>query len=231
MSIEVLGTKYGGWHVPKNMNLNENSVCYLVGVGEDISFYVSLVDKYNCNVVLIDPTQRAIIHFNEYKQFLKTGLFKFSGNIQPDYKQHIVNKSVDINKFNYINIGLWNTKTTLKFYKQTNPEYVSQSLVSNMFSQNYDEVKVNTLKNIMIENNHDRIDLLKIDIEGAEIEVLENMLSDNIYPTYLCVEFDLKLKGKDLTNKTDVIIRKLINIGYKIICNVNHNITFKMVVS
>ena len=56
-------------------------------------------------------------------------------------------------------------------------------------------------QNIMEEHNHRHIDLLKIDIEGAEIEVLEQMLLDNIKPTYLLVEFDLYLKRKDSDNK------------------------------
>ena len=32
--------------------------------------------------------------------------------------------------------------------------------------------------------NHKHIDLLKLDIEGAEIKVLEQMFNDNIYPKY-----------------------------------------------
>ena len=34
----------------------------------------------------------------------------------------------------YINIGLWDKGEDLKFYKQDNPQYVSQSLVDNMYS-------------------------------------------------------------------------------------------------
>ena len=32
--------------------------------------------------------------------------------------------------------------------------------------------------------------MLKIDIEGAEIEVIENMFEDNIKPMQICIEFD-----------------------------------------
>ena len=31
--MEKLGTNYGSWYVPKNMNLNENSIVYSGGVG------------------------------------------------------------------------------------------------------------------------------------------------------------------------------------------------------
>jgi hypothetical protein len=96
-----------------------------------------------------------------------------------------------------------------------------------MFSNNYDIVNVDTLKNIMHKNNHNSIDFLKLDIEGAEINVLNNMLDDNIFPKYLCVEFDLLLKNKDYNNVTNKCISRLINNGYNILCNDNYNITFQ----
>lgn len=52
------------------------------------------------------------------------------------------------------------------------------------------------------------------------------MLDDNIYPKYLCVEFDLFIKGKDTENNTKKIIHRLLKIGYKIIANDKYNITF-----
>jgi hypothetical protein len=69
--------------------------------------------------------------------------------------------------------------------------------------------------------------LLKLDIEGAENIVLEQMLDDNIYPKYLCIEFDLLMKNKDNNNSTKNIIDRLLNQGYKIIINDNLNITFE----
>lgn len=38
--------------------------------------------------------------------------------------------------------------------------------------------------------NHSRLDLLKIDIEGAEYTVLNQILNENIQINLLCVEFD-----------------------------------------
>ena len=124
-------------------------------------------------------------------------------------------------------MGLWREKTKLKFYKQTNPTYVSQSLIKEMFGTDFYEVDVDSIKNIMKENNHDNIDLLKLDIEGAEIEVLNNMIDDEIYPKYLCVEFDLLIQNKDKSNETPKVVNRLQNAGYKILFKDNDNITFK----
>lgn len=222
-----LGTNYGGWLIPKNNNLNENSIIYSGGVGEDISFDIKLNSKYKSKIILIDPTQKAIKHFEECKLYFNNKDYKFKGNIQKDYYKEIENENPNLKDFLYINKGLWNKKDKLKFYKQKNENYISQSLINGMFSNNYEIVEVDSIKNIMTELNHKKIDLLKLDIEGAENIVLKQMLIDKIYPKYLCIEFDLLLKKKDINNSTYNIIKKLQNIGYKILVNDCYNITFE----
>ena len=224
--MEKLGTNYGGWYVPTNMILNENSIVYSGGVGEDISFDILLQSKYNCNIMLIDPTSKSIKHFDEVKQYYNSNQL-FTGGIQQDYYSCIQSSQPNFDKFQYINIGLWNKKDELKFYKQTNDNYVSQSLVENMFGQKYDIVPVNSIKNIMDQQGHTQIDLLKLDIEGAEIETVNQMLDDKIYPTYVLVEFDLLLKNKDPKNTTRQLVNRMISKeNYKIIKDDNLNITF-----
>ena len=222
-----LGTNYGGWHIPDNINLNENSIIYGAGVGEDISFDLKIQDKYNSNIYLIDPTERSKIHFEEIKMYYnKENFTNFTGDIQKDYLDHINNLNIKLEKIKYLDIGLWNKKDQLKFYKPENEKYVSHSLIEGMTSKNYDIVNVDSIKNIMKNNNHDHIDLLKLDIEGAEIKVLEQMFEDKIYPTYLLVEFDLLLKQKDKNQETDKIFKKINNL-YNTIKNDNYNITYE----
>ena len=224
--MEKLGTHYGGWYVPINMNLNEKSVVYSGGVGEDISFDLLLQCKYNCDVLLIDPTNKAVKHFDEVKQYYNSKQL-FTGGIQNDYYSCIQSLNPNLDKLKYINIGLWNKKEELKFYKQNNENYVSQSLVENMFGQNYDIVPVDSIKNIMEQHSHSYIDLLKLDIEGAEIETVNQMLDDKIYPTYVLIEFDLLLKNKDPRKTTNKLVERMITReGYKMLKNDQLNITF-----
>ena len=227
--METLGTNYGGWSIPINSKLDKNSIVYSGGVGEDMSFDLKLEDKYKCKIFLIDPTQRAIKHYEEVKKFYNTKINNFSGNIQPDYLYNIIDLNPDFDNYTYINKGLYKEKTTLKFYKQNNPDYVSQSLVLNMFGNEYDEVEVDSIKNIMNKYNHSKIDLLKLDIEGSEIDVLNQMLDDEIYPTYLCIEFDLLLKNKDPNQLTQKLVSRLHENNYKILENKNLNITFERI--
>ena len=74
-----------------------------------------------------------------------------------------------------------------------------------------------------------KIDCIKMDIEGAEIKVLEQMILDKIFPDILCIEFDLKLKNKDNDNSTKKIIDLLSQNSYVILKNDNYNITFQKV--
>lgn len=225
--MERYGTKYGGWSLPKQNILNENSIVYSGGVGEDMSFDLNIHDKYGCNIILIDPTHKAIKHYQEVKNYYNTSNFSFTGNIQKDYINNIKNLQIDFNKFHFLDKGLHSSKGVMKFYKQVNPNYVSQSLISNMFGNEYYNVEVDTIANIMTMYNHKHIDLLKLDIEGSEVEVLNKMLDDEIYPTYLCIEFDLKLKNKDNNNSTEKLIERLKSNNYKILLNENLNITFE----
>ena len=224
--MEKLGTEYGGWYVPIDIKLDENSIVYSAGVGEDISFDLLISNKYNSNIILIDPTQKAKKHFTEVISYYKNKI-PFTGNIQKDYYEKIKNLNPNLEKITYLDIGLWNKCDKLKFYRQHNPSYVSQSLIEGMFGLNYDIVIVDTIKNIMTKLNHDKIDFLKLDIEGSEINVLDQMFNDNIYPKYLCVEFDLMLKNKDNYSLSQKLISKIVNdFNYKILINDKLNITF-----
>ena len=220
------GTVYGGWNLPKNIELSSDSIVYSAGVGEDISFDILLQEKFDLNIVLIDPTQRALWHFEEVKDFFSTKNPDFSGDIQRDYLKIIGNSRPNFSKFTYIQKGLWSHADSLKFYKPTNEKYVSHTLIENMYSNKYEVVEVDSVKNIMNALNHTHIDILKVDIEGSELIVLGQMLKDGIFPRFICIEFDLKLKGVDRENKTESLINDLHKAGYILADNDTWNCLF-----
>lgn len=219
-----LGTEYGGWVIPNYLELDDKSIIYSVGVGEDMSFDLLLWNKIKSKIMLIDPTIRAKNYFLEIQDYFNENEF-YKEKFKNTYLKDIDFKP-NFNDFNLIEKALWNKIDKLKFYKQSNPLYVSQTLIEKMYTDDYYEVETTTILEIMKQFNHDKIDLLKMDIEGAEIKVLENMLENKIYPKYLLVEFDLKLKNKDNDNSTEKVIKKLLNCGYVILKNDNLNITF-----
>ena len=74
---------------------------------------------------------------------------------------------------------------TIKFYSPTNKEYVSYSISNfqNNFSKDTDFIEVTTitLEDIVNENSILGIDILKLDIEGAENQVIPNILRKKFF--------------------------------------------------
>lgn len=161
--LQKFGTDYGGWVIPTRL-IDEHSICYCVGCGEDISFDLSLIDHFNCDVYGFDPTPRAI-----------------------EYVKSVVGQNP---KYHFYNVGLWDAEDTLKFFVPKNPTHVSHSLVNLQKTNEHILIKVNRLSSLMKDLGHEKIDLLKIDIEGAEYKVIESIIEDGINIKVICVEYD-----------------------------------------
>ena len=188
-----LGSEYGGWVVPSEL-IKSDSICYCAGCGEDITFDLGLIDRFGCDVYGFDPTPRAITH--------------------------IQSVAGDNNKYHFTDVGLWDKPDTLRFYVPKNEAHVSHSLVNLQKTEDYIEVKVETLLDLMQVNGHTYLDLLKLDIEGAEYKVLESIISDNIDIKVICVEFDECFNPLDRHYRKRVreAIKSLMAVGYKLVC-------------
>lgn len=225
--VERIGTPYGGWIIPENW-LQPDSVCYLVGAGEDISFDLGVAAKYGCPVHIFDPTPRAVAHVEGLVQNLKQGLAtKCSTSptgFYPEYNPEVAGQ------LHFHAVGIWNEDTTLQFFAPQNESHVSHSLVNLQHSEHYIEVPVRRLSGLMRELGHSRIDLLKLDIEGAEYQVIQSLLEDKIEVGILCIEFDESaanhLDTKYLQRIEDSL-KALLTAGFRVIAKESdcHNYT------
>lgn len=190
--LHEIGTKYGGWVIPSDL-IESDSICYCVGCGEDISFDLGLIDKFGCHVFAFDPTPRAI---------------KYVKDVAGEYS-----------KYHFFEIGLWDKEGNVRLYAPRNPLHVSHSALNLQKTEDYIEVPVRRLQQIMDELGHERIDLLKIDIEGAEYKVVESVLEDNLDIRVICVEYDECHNPLDDNYKTRVrqSINRLIESGYALV--------------
>lgn len=161
--VTTLGSPYGGWAVPSK-RLDPLSTVYCVGCGEDITFDLALITAIGCDVYAFDPTPRAIAHVRQV-----------AAN-EPRY--HFEPK------------GIWSTDTRLKFYAPKNSEHVSHSATNIQQTTDYFEAEAVSIETVMRENGHTRIDLLKLDVEGAEYTILNSILDGPTRPGIICVEFD-----------------------------------------
>jgi len=56
-----LGSGYGGWDVIPGL-LDKQSVVYSFGIGEDVSFDLALIDRFDLKVEAFDPTPKSIAY-------------------------------------------------------------------------------------------------------------------------------------------------------------------------
>lgn len=234
--LKQFGTNYGGFYYPTNLDgLDKNSIIYCVGAGEDISHDIEIAKKLHSNVYIFDPTPKSIDHVNFVKDVMrgtkKPINNKRYGGGDPKYWDKILYNRIDPNKVIFETYGLYTRNDTLKFYKPTNNNYVSHSVVDGMKSKDFIIVEVKDLQTIMKKFNHTTIDLLKIDIEGCECDVLEKMLDDKIKPKYLSVDFDLGWHGERIKDRERCmkVIERLQTEGYKILHNEGSDYSFSLV--
>jgi FkbM family methyltransferase len=163
LGLEKIGSDYGGWIVPTAL-VRETWRCYNGGVGEDVTFDLGLIERFGCDVFAFDPTPRAIA-----------------------YAEPIAAREP---RFHFLPVGLWSTETVMKFWAPRDPTHVSHSALNLQRTSEWFEAPCRSVSSLMTELGHDAIDLLKIDIEGAEHTVLASTLAAGVRPTVLCFEID-----------------------------------------
>lgn len=219
--LQKLGTDYGGWIVPLEF-INSSSICYSVGAGEDLSFDCELANRFDCSVNIFDPTPRAKKHFQDLKDKISNNEKMMINNTDGLYYDI---DSQKLNLLSYFDYGLWINSERKKFYAPGNPLNVSCSILNLQKTKDYFEAECKRLSQIMKELNHQKIDLLKLDIEGAEHEVIKSIIEDNLDIKLICIDFDELTHNK--FKRTKETIESLLNKNYLIIAREDEsNYTF-----
>jgi FkbM family methyltransferase len=185
VNLEFHGDKDYGWKIPTNV-LDSSSLVVDVGLGENISFSVSVQKKYGFVVHGFDPTPRAI---------------EYVTNLKPP-------------GFFFYEFGLGALTEKAQFFLPNNESHVSGSIVhEHHVGGRTVEVQLKSLRDLFLTAGINHIDLLKIDIEGAEYDVISsddfNLLACKI--KILCLEFHHRwpLLGQDATRKAISTLNKL----------------------
>ena len=173
---------YGGDHgwVVDYSKLNSESIVYSVGVGSNIDFDLALIDEIGLDVHAFDPTPRSI-------EWVK--------------KQSLPEK------FKFLPLGLGSSDGEMEFFPPSRESSTHFSPVDRYSDKNVQAVKapVRTLKSICKELNHTVIDLLKMDIEGAEYEVIDTLQQQDIAVNQILIEFHHMYKGISLKDTLKAI--------------------------
>ena|ERR1035437_352748 len=180
--------------------LSDHSVIYSGGVGRDVTFEHGLVKQFGCNVVLFDPSP--------------TGLETMS---LPENK---------IPQFKFCPVGLAGSCAKLTFASPLRAVegswYMQSSTAATI------EMPCVDLRTLMRQNGHERIDLLKIDIEGAEYDVIDDMLRRRLRVRQVLVEFHHGHGNLPNIRRSHTIrtILKMVAAGYRLLNQVGGDHTF-----
>jgi FkbM family methyltransferase len=198
LKIERHGSDYGGWCILLN-SLTKSSVVYSFGIGEDISFDESIINKYNCKVYAYDPTPR-----------VKDWLSARSNPLE----------------FLFHPYALSDSKKNLRFYPPSNEKFISHSILPTG-SDKYIDVEAKDIATILQENGHTEIDLLKMDIEGSEYEVINDIVRGGYKIKQLLIEFH-HFNGIIKPSDTINAIKSLNEQNYKIfsVSETGHEVSF-----
>jgi FkbM family methyltransferase len=157
----TFGTEYGA-HTVCPHALGANSVMYSVGLGEDVSFDLELQRRTKMTVHGIDPTPRSLAYLT----------------------------SLDLpDRFHVHGLAIGSYDGRARFHPPRNPNHVSHSLLERGNVADAFEVEVVKVSTMMQRLGHDHLDILKLDIEGAEYEVIEQLVQERVMIRQLLVEY------------------------------------------
>jgi FkbM family methyltransferase len=157
-------------------------------VGEEISFDLELIHRFGVTVHAFDPTPRSIAWVQ-------------SRTLPPEFVFH--------------SYGIAGQDGLRRFSPPANQNFVSHTLLERDTPWPTVEVQVRRISSVQQILGHARIDLLKMDIEGAEYEVIDDLLAGPVPVRQLLVEFHHRWPEVGIA-KTRTAIRKLNAAGYRI---------------
>ncbi len=175
--------------------LNENSV--VIDCGANIGDITSVFSRFGCKVYSFEPTEKTFnVLQKRFKKQLNVECFKKA--------VHIRNENLKFyhHEFSKQNEIYWSTGNSLLQEK------------SNVNEDDYEIVEcidfVEFINSLVLKEN--QIDLVKIDIEGAEVELINYIIdsgSINNIKQIICEVHDKKYKF--LSEKTNLLRQKIID--------------------
>ena len=185
----TFGNRFARWTFCPD-GIDERSVVYSFGVGEDISFDLLLIERFGMHVHAFDPSP---------------------GSIDWIGRQELPGQ------FQFHPYGLADRDGSLVFHEPARAGHHSLQMAFDgaESDQAAHTLPVRRLSSIMEELGHERIHILKMDIEGAEYGVIGDILALPVPASQVLIEFHHRF-GHIGVKKTREAIAALNGGGYRI---------------
>lgn len=161
-----LGHGPGSWAVWPD-GLGSGSVLYSCGVGRDISFERAMIARYGLTVHAFDPTPLALT-------------WARSQQLPANFHLH--------------ELGIASHDGVARFQPPTKLKFESFSMVRSSGLGQPVDAPVRRFRSLAGLLGHTKVDILKMDIEGAEYDVLPDVLGSNIPVGQILLEFHHRWK-------------------------------------
>ena len=152
-----------------------------------------------------------------------TGQGGFVYGFEPDERNHKnVLRNIELNRFENLhvfNLGVSDSKQTLKLFRVDPNNLGMNRILSETEAEQFDDfttIEVDTIDNVIAENKIEKIDLIKIDIEGYEMHALRgarHLLETQRPKLFIEVGYTRMLKNGTSPNE---MIAYLQSFGYEV---------------
>lgn len=171
-------------------------IVFSAGVGQDVSFDLALIERHGARILLLDPTPTS----RRYIERL---------NLPPTAEFEPVAVNDEDGEVQLFIDGV-----------QSNFDEANSLSISNRGVQSVGQIvpcrRINTL---MEERGLNRLEVLKLDIEGAALKVLRDTLESGIYPVQIAAEFERPEEHKEVLSflsELRELFSQLRALGYQI---------------
>ena len=188
LETRAYGVRSGTWNVVPSA-LVPDSVVYSFGVGNNIEWDLGMIENHQVDLHAFDPTPRSV-------EWIKTQTLP--------------------NKFSFHSVGLSDQDGEIEFFVPNRDHKVNYSSYKSKSPDGVTVVcPVKRLTTLANELGHNNIDVLKMDIEGAEIAAIPNVLESGIFVGQMLVEFHYNYPSISFEHFLD-LIRLLRQHGFRI---------------
>jgi len=204
IKMKILGIQYYPPNYVYFDNFNKSSVIIDAGCGHEAEFSKHLIEKYSLQAFGVDPTIK-------HTPFLK------------------ILEETTRGKFHHLPLAVTPINGFITFHESRQNE--SGSILSSHTNMQNDDITTYNVESVNLKGLVQRIgatpvDFLKLDLEGAEYELLNEISEEDINPfKQIFIEFHHHCTNHT-TRETTLLIRSICNKGFKVFTRDRRNYLF-----